>query len=187
MPRSSADRRGGDRRLSDWLVRRAGANDAPALAAVALATFLETFAGVLTGPDILAHCAANSSVAKFAAWASASKCSAVIAEHANGAAPLGYALVTPPDLPVATGEGDLELRRIYALSVTRGTGLGAALLAAAIADARAMGAGCLWLGVLATNRAARAFYERQGFALAGERRFLVGQTWHDDVVYARDV
>ena len=43
------------------------------------------------------------------------------------------------------------------------------------------------LGVLGTNARACAFYERQGFAQVGARRFRVGETWHDDRVYARAV
>ena len=31
------------------------------------------------------------------------------------------------------------------------------------------------------------FYEKHGFAVIGERRFLVGATWHDDRVYGRAV
>lgn len=170
-----------------WRLRRAEAADAPALAAVAAATFLETFAGTLSGPDILAHCALNSSAAKFAAWIADPACAAVLAEHPDGAAPVGYALLTPPDLPPADRPDDLELRRIYAMSLTRGTGLGHALMAWAVADARRLGAKRLLLGVLGRNARARAFYEREGFRLAGERRFLVGETWHDDVVYARDL
>jgi len=171
----------------DWRLRRAGAGDAPALAAVAAATFLETFAGVLTGPDILAHVARNSSAAKFAAWADAPDSAATIAEHPLGGAPVGYALVTPPDFPIELHDGDIELRRIYALSLTRGTGLGRALMLHAIDDARALGSRRMLIGVLGTNSRARAFYEREGFELVGERRFLVGDTWHDDVVYGRSI
>lgn len=169
----------------DWRLRRAGADDAPALAAVAAATFLETFAGVLTGPDILAHVARNSSAAKFTAWTAARDSAATIAEHPHGGAPVGYALVTPPDFPIELRARDIELRRIYALSLTRGTGLGRALMARAAEDALALGGRRMLIGVLGTNVRARAFYEREGFSLVGERRFLVGDTWHDDVVYGR--
>jgi ribosomal protein S18 acetylase RimI-like enzyme len=57
----------------------------------------------------------------------------------------------------------------------------------ALADARAAGARRMLLGVFADNVRARAFYERQGFAVVAERRFKVGATWCDDRVYARDV
>lgn len=170
-----------------WRLRRAAAADADALAMVAAASFLETFAGVLAGPDIVRHCAVNSAPAKFATWANDPASAVTLAEHPEGAAPMGYSVLTVPDLPIPPEPGDIELRRIYALSVTRGTGLGAALMACAIADAQALGMSRMLLGVLGRNRRARDFYERQGFALVGERRFLVGETWYDDVVYGRAI
>jgi ribosomal protein S18 acetylase RimI-like enzyme len=170
---------------TDWRLRRATAADAPGVAMVAAASFLETFAGILPGEDIVAHCTRNSSAAKFAGWADDPASVVTVAEHPEGAAPLGYTLLTTPDLPVAPLAGDVELRRIYALSITRGTGLGNQLMTQAIADARALGGERLLLGVLGTNMRARAFYEREGFTLAGERRFNVGAGWYDDVIYAR--
>jgi ribosomal protein S18 acetylase RimI-like enzyme len=171
----------------EWRLRRGEAGDAPALAMVAAATFLETFAGIIAGEDIVAHCAAKSSAAAFRDWIADPASVVTLAVHPDGAAPVGYTVLTTPDLPIETGPGDGELRRIYTLTLARGTGLGAALMTRAIADARASGLSRLLLGVLGTNIRARAFYERQGFVLAGERRFRVGQGWHDDVIYARDL
>lgn len=171
--------------MTDWRLRRATAADAPAVAMVAAASFLETFAGILPGPDILAHCAKNSSAMKFEAWAQDPASVVTLATHADTDAPVGYSLLTTPDLPVPPQAGDIELRRIYALSLTRGTGLGSRLMAQAAADARALGKVRLLLGVLGTNTVARAFYEREGFTLAGTRRFNVGEGWYDDVIYAR--
>lgn len=169
----------------NWRLRRATAADAPAVAMVAAASFLETFAGILPGEDIVAHCARNSAAAKFAGWADDPASVVTLAEHPQGHAPVGYTLLTTPDLPVAPVAHDIELRRIYALSVTRGSGLGHRLMAQAVADAKRLGARRMLLGVLGTNAPARAFYEREGFTLAGERRFNVGAGWYDDVIYAR--
>lgn len=108
-----------------------------------------------------------------------------LAEHPIGAAPVGYSVLTAPDLPIDTDAADIELRRIYTLPLAQGTGLGGALMAQAIDDARAMGKGRLLLGVLGRNERARAFYERQGFALAGHRQYRVGSMLCDDVIYAR--
>ena len=171
----------------DWRSRRAAEGDAPALALVATATFLETFAGILDGEDIVAHCAAKSSVDVFVDWLGDPASVATIAEHPDGAAPVGYTILTAPDLPVATGPSDIELRRIYALLTTRGTGIGCALMASAIADARAMGKARILLGVFGGNHVAHRFYEREGFAVIGERRFLVGKRWCDDLIYARSI
>ncbi len=167
-----------------WRLRRASPEDAPAVALVAGASFLSTFAGILDGADIVAHVARNSSAANFAAWSMDADSIVTIAEHPDGGAPVGYTLVTTPDFPIETGPADVELRRIYTLPAAQGTGLGATLMATAIDDARAMGKTRLLLGVLGRNMRARAFYERQGFVVAGRRQYLVGRTSCDDVVYA---
>lgn len=171
----------------DWRLRRATSADAPALSLVAGASFLETFAGVLSAADIVAHVAKKSSPERFAGWADRPGSVVTIAEHPDGGAPIGYTLLTDPEDVGVISTDDIELRRIYTLSLARGIGLGTALMAQVMDDARELGRSRLLLGVLATNRLACAFYERQGFTLAGERRFLVGATWHDDLVYERRI
>jgi GNAT superfamily N-acetyltransferase len=170
---------------ADWRLKRATAADAAALSLVASACFLETFAGILSGADIVAHCAKANSEEAFRHWSADADGRVVLAEIAQGAAPIGYSVLTIPDLPaVETGPADIELRRIYTLSRAHGTGLGPALMAQALSDARAMGRGRMLLGVYAGNRRARTFYEKQGFAAVGERQYQVGATFCDDVIYA---
>jgi ribosomal protein S18 acetylase RimI-like enzyme len=171
----------------NWRVRQAGAADAAALSLVASATFLETFAGVLDGGDIVAHCAANNTAAKFTAWASDPLGAVTIAEVDKGHAPVGYAVLTTPDLPVESGPADIELKRIYTLSVMHGSGLGPALMDAAIEHAARLGRTRLLLGVYDKNLRALSFYRRSGFQVVGKRQFLVGSTHYDDLVLARDV
>ena len=173
--------------MIDWRLRRATAADAPAVAMVAAASFLETFAGILPGEDIIAHVARKSSPEAFAEWAEDGASVVSLATHPEGGAPVGYSVLTVPDLPVEPRDGDVELRRIYTLSITRGTGLGHRLMALALGDARAAGFRRMLLGVYGDNHVARAFYEREGFVLAGTRRFNVGAGWYDDVIYAREL
>ena len=168
-----------------WRLRRASPADAPAVALVAGASFLTTFAGILDGADIVAHVAKNSSAERFADWAADPESVVTLAEHPAGAAPIGYTLLTTPDLPLAIGENDVELRRIYTLPAAYGSGLGQTLMARAVDDARAMGRNRLLLGVYGGNDRARRFYERQGFAVAGRRQYQIGATLHDDFIYAR--
>lgn len=165
-----------------WQLRPAVAADADALALVAAATFLQTYAGVLAGEDLVAHCRERLSRAAFAdllagpGWV-------MLAEHGEGGAPVGYAVTVPSDLPVAR-PGDVELLRLYALAAFHGTGLGAALMDDAARAARAAGRSRLLLGVYHGNARARRFYERQGFTIVGERPFRVGATTYLDPVYA---
>lgn len=166
-------------------MRRAGPVDAAALSLVASAAFLETYPGVLSAADMIAHCHANNSVAKIEGWTTDPASIVTIAEHPVGAAPLGYTLLTAPDFPIPVGPEDIELRRIYTLAPTHGTGLGDALIERAIADAGELGRARLLLGVHPGNIRARRFYERHGFAVIGERVFQVGDQRFTDPVYAR--
>ncbi|QDZ06757.1 GNAT family N-acetyltransferase [Sphingomonas panacisoli] len=164
-----------------WRVREAGADDADALALVGGATFLETFAGVLAGDAIVGHCGRQHTTDAYRsvltnggrAW---------LAELDPGNAPVGFALLTKPDLPGARA-GDIELKRIYALARFHGTGIGRALMAAVVAATS--GFERLLLGVYAGNTRAIAFYRKQGFEPIGERRFDVGGKLYDDLVLAK--
>ncbi len=190
MPRSRSPISSSLKKLSAeprWRLRRAGAADADALALVASASFLETYAGSLDGADLVAHCVANNTREKFAAWASDVGGAVTLAEIEPGYAPMGYTVLTTVDLPVEPRAGDIELRRIYAMARLHGTGAGPALMAQALADAARLGKSRVLLGVWGENYRAHRFYERQGFVNIGTRRFKVGNVVHDDFVYARDV
>jgi ribosomal protein S18 acetylase RimI-like enzyme len=156
--------------------------DEEALALVGAATFLETFAGLLEGPDILTHCRVQHAAARYAAWLADPAYRSCLAEL-NGA-PVGFAVLSPPDLPVALTVDDIELKRIYLLHRFQGGGLGRRLLDWSMAQARSLGRKRLLLGVKADNTAALAFYERVGFVRMGERKFLVGSMWCDDYIFA---
>ena len=188
MPRSRSRSSSSLKKLSadiGWRLKRATAADAAALSLVASACFLETFAGLLEGADIVAHCAKANHQDTFRAWVQMAASRVVVAEIASGGAPIGYTVLTTPDLPAVDVQADdIELRRIYTLSRAYGTGLGPALMGQALLDARDMGRKRVLLGVYAGNERARAFYQKQGFAKVGERQYQVGATLCDDVIYA---
>lgn len=163
-------------------LRECVANDARALSLVGAATFLEAFAGVLEGEDILKHCRVQHAVERYAAWLADDAYRLCLAELKS--APVGFAVLSPPDLPLTLTPEDIELKRIYLLHRFQGTGLGRRLMDWSIAQARAMGKRRLLLGVKADNTAALGFYKRVGFERIGERKFLVGSTWCDDYLLA---
>lgn len=166
--------------IPNWTIREAGAADASALALIGAATFLETFAGILEGSAIVGHCAAQHNDAAYQAYLT-NGARAWIAEAQPGGAPIGFALVGAPDLTAAQ-DGDIELKRIYALSRFHGSGLGAALMQQALNAAS--GYRRLLLGVYAKNDRALAFYRKQGFSDIGTRQFNVGGNLYDDFVLA---
>lgn len=169
-------------------IHRCEAGSEHALALVGQATFLETFAGVLDGGDLLAHCARQHSPEIYRDWLQDEAAAAWLAVVAPGAAPVGYVVLTPAALPVADPRSDdLEIKRIYLLHRFQGRGLGRGLLEAALEHARAAGSRRVLLGVYADNRDALAFYQRCGFRDVGVRRFRVGDNEYDDRVLALDL
>lgn len=183
-------------------LRRATPDDAAALALVGGATFLEAFTWMLPGADIIAHCAKNHTPDAYRAALAQPHTRITLAETVTSRAPVGYAMLTDPNLPTFPLQpGDIELKRIYLLSRFRSRryapvldeagqprpefGAGQALMNAAIADATSMGCRRLLLGTNADNQRAIAFYRRNGFVEAGTRTFQVGSQCCCDAIFAR--
>lgn len=183
-------------------LRRAVVDDAPALALVGAATFLEAFTWMLPGADIIAHCAKNHSTEAYGSSLAKPDTRITLAETVASGAPVGYAMLAAPDLPsFDLKAGDIELKRIYLLSRFRsrraapvldaagvpidGLSAGQALMNAAIAEAQSMGCRRLLLGTNADNQRAISFYRRNQFADAGTRTFQVGSQCCCDLIMAR--
>lgn len=162
-------------------VRRAVPGDAPALSLVGSATFLDAFAGVIDGGDIVAHCVKQHSVAVYDAWLASSDVAVWLAETVDGGAPVGFAVLDRPNLPLDDLQpDDLELKRIYVLSRFHGSGVGPRLMKEAMDEARRRGARRALLGVYSGNARALAFYAKTGFIRIGARQFQVGAHTYSD-------
>jgi ribosomal protein S18 acetylase RimI-like enzyme len=166
-------------------IRTAELGDEGALALVGAATFLGTYAHMIPGPDLVAHCATKHSPETYAAWLSDPSVTIWIAET-ELKAPVGYLVLTRATLPVdAPQPHDLEVQRVYVLTRFHRTGLGYALMNLAVAKAVSKGANRLVLGVHNDNAKALAFYKRQGFDVIDGRKFCVGESVFCDSVLAR--
>ena len=169
-------------------IRPCAPGDETALSLVGQATFLEAFAGVIPGPDLLGHCVRQHAVAKYAAWLRDPATRVWLAEVEPGQAPVGYLVLTTPDLPLPDpGPGDAEIKRVYILHRFQGQGLGARLMDTAGAHAASVGIRRLLLGVYSQNASAIAFYGKLGYRKVGRRSFRVGDLTCEDFVMARPV
>jgi diamine N-acetyltransferase len=169
-------------------IRSCAAGDEHALALLGQATFLESFAGVLNGADIVAHCTTQHSPEIYRAWLADPRARLWIAEIEPHGAPVGYLVLAPAKLPLPDLKNDdLEIKRIYLLQRVQGTGLGKGLMMEAVNYARQARRPRLLLGVYGGNDRAIGFYRRHGFRPMGERRFLVGNTYYDDLILGLDL
>jgi ribosomal protein S18 acetylase RimI-like enzyme len=168
---------------TDWAtaIRRARADDAPALAAFGRQAFTDTFgtlypakhlADYLDGayqPEIQAQEIADSEQAIFVAT--------------ENAAIAGYLWVGPLTLPIEAETCAVELKRLYLGKAWQGRGLGDALMLAAFDEAKRRGATEMFLSVWVDNHRARRFYARYGFEEVGRQIFWVGATPDDDRIW----
>jgi diamine N-acetyltransferase len=163
-------------------IRECTSADAQALSLIGAATFLETFAGVLDGQAVVAHCAQAHDPTRYVQLLGLG-CRIWIAEAEPDRCPVGYAVAGPCLLPIAR-PGELDIKRIYVLSRWHGNGIGKALMEKAVDYARSDHQERLIVGVYIGNARAQAFYERWGFEKIGERTFSVGPKQYEDYVYA---
>jgi len=169
---------------TEWNIRPASAGDEASISLIASTSFLETYASVLDGQAVVSHCAAEHSAGAYQRFL-AEGYTAWLAEVAPGGAPAGYALLTPPGMPIAEGKpGDIELKRIYTLTQFHGSGMGDALMQNVISAAR-QHADRLLLGVLNANERALAFYKKNGFEKIDDRRHQVGDKFYHDYILAK--
>ncbi len=183
-------------------LREATRHDAQVLALIGGAAFLEAFTWMLPGADIVDFCGKQHTAEAYAKYLARPETRVTIAETATGA-PVGYAMLTAPDLPsVETHDSDIELKRIYLLSrfrslktpvldgngkVVEGMRSGVALMDTALSDAAKMGRTRVLLGTHDGNQRAIAFYLRNGFEKIGSRTFHVGTQVCCDSVFAKQL
>jgi len=161
-------------------------DDAALLARVAAETF-PLACPPHTQPEAIAEfIATHLSVDSFTAYLADPERALFVAEVDAEAA--GYTMVVfgeprDPDVVVAvTVRPTAELSKVYVREGFHGAGIAGDLVAASVNAARDRGVLSVWLGVNQENTRANRFYEKQGFALAGTKRFLVGDRYEDDFV-----
>ncbi|PZU11604.1 GNAT family N-acetyltransferase [Sphingomonas sp.] len=168
-------------------MRRATPADAGRLALLGGATFLTAFAFDHPGDAIVDHVTAHHAPEWYRRILADPACAVWIVETPLGA-PVGYAVMTPPDVNHPTDPSDLELKRIYVLHGWQQGGWGAKLLRAVEAEAKARGAARLLLCVYTVNHRAQRFYAREGFADTGSMQtFHVGDVPFEDMIWAKSL
>lgn len=150
-------------------VRAATASDARAIAEIRVASWRATYAGIVPAA-ILEQMNVDRNEAWVARRIAAPEGRITLVVEGPDGRMAGYALAAPTADEDVAGLGEVEA--IYLRPDARGQGLGAPLLAAAVAALAGAGFTAAVLWVLTDNLPARRFYERAGFEVDGTARML---------------
>lgn len=154
-------------------IREATRDDAALIADISHQTFYDTFAADNTEEDMTKFLNQQFTKGKLMLEVGASENIFLLA-YINGEV-AGYVKLRNGKLPKEiAGESALEIARLYVLKDFLGKKVGAALMEAAISQAKATSKEWIWLGVWERNQRAIDFYHRWGFQKFGECDFLLG-------------
>ena len=170
--------------MHDVICRPAAPVDAPTLSALAIQVFLGTYADEGVRLSVAQEAHELLSPAAFAAALANPACTLVLAEREGRL--LGFAQIAFPSRhALVPHENAAELVRLYVQERSTRRGIGRELLLRAEEEAIVRGATTLWLSAWTPNLRALAFYERCGYAFAGESSYRYRDDVYATRVYAR--
>ena len=169
---------------SPIVTRAARPDDAALLSEIGATTFTETFEAANTPEDFAVYMAAAFGEDIQRSELESPDTTVVFAERDGEV--VGYVMLRERMPPASLGlEDALEIARLYARKRAVGSGVGAALMQRAIAEAAGRGKDAVWLGVWDRNERAIRFYESWGFHRWGTQPFLLGTDLQTDLVMVR--
>ncbi|WP_066287165.1 GNAT family N-acetyltransferase [Arthrobacter sp. B6] len=172
-------------------IRRATADDAGPLAALAAVTFPLACPPSSSSEDIAAHLANTLSERHFQDYLADPDVTVLVID-ADGAL-RGYSLLVnrpaqdPEVASALTLVPSVELSKCYVHPDHHGLRAAAELMHASLQAAAAAGGSGVWLGVNSQNARAIRFYGKSGFRKVGSKSFRLGATVEHDFVLERAV
>lgn len=168
-----------------YTLRPATPDDAPALAALGRASFVDAFGHLYSPADLTSFLDEVHDEARVAARIADPERVYRLAEDADGTL-AGYCQLVLRDSfePSSSAARPITLSQLYCAGSATGSGLGGALMDWALAEARTRGADEIRLSVWAENHGAQRFYARYGFEKIADIDFWVGQQRDDEFLYS---
>jgi len=170
-------------------IRRATADDAGALAALAAVTFPLACPPSSSPADIAAHLANTLSEEHFNEYLADPDTTILVIDadgQLNGYSVLVDRPAKDPDVAsVLSLLPSVEISKCYVHPDYHGLGGAAELMHASLQAAAACGGSGAWLGVNSQNARAIRFYQKSGFRNVGTKSFRLGSTVEHDFVLER--
>lgn len=165
------------------ILRPATLADAPALAKLGADTFVAAFGHLYRPEDLAAFLAEVHNPGAVAGEIAGDECTHRLVE-VEGSLVAFCKLRYPTKFGEYTdAQNPIELGQLYALPAYTGSGIGAQLMAWALAHAREHGNDAVLLSVYAENFGAQRFYQRHGFGKIADITFRVGEHIDPEFLY----
>jgi ribosomal protein S18 acetylase RimI-like enzyme len=164
-------------------IRPAEPREAARCAGFAAWTFVAAYGRFNTTLDLAHHLERTCSVAYFEQLLADPTAALLLAEAGDELA--GYVELAEGERPDCVPPGARQVTRFYMAPDWIGKGVSAALMAAAVEEARGRGATALWLTTWEEAHRAIAFYRKSGFREVGTAPFHVGDDVQRDLVLVR--
>jgi ribosomal protein S18 acetylase RimI-like enzyme len=165
-------------------IRRATAEDAPALASLGAKTFTETFGHLYPLEDLQTFLTSSHSVEAWKRTLADSARAVLIATLDESS--IGFVVVGPCKLPVENREATAgEIQQLYVVSQYQNLRLGTQLMQVGLKWLEEQRRTPIYIGVWSENYGAQRFYGRYGFQKVGEYGFPVGQTVDREFILKR--
>jgi len=153
--------------MAEYRLRRAGIEDARAIAAINAAAWRETYAGVMRG-DALAAIDLDDWARRWRERIASDDGAQAVFVAVTGEAPVGFARCSRQSNPKLVPLGfDADIASIYLLRRAQGRGLGKRLMARLAQHLMSAGCASAAVWVLRDSPKARGFYEALGAAPVG--------------------
>ncbi|MBX5461333.1 MAG: GNAT family N-acetyltransferase [Steroidobacteraceae bacterium] len=167
------------------MIRRAVPADAPALARVAEATFVETF-GHLYPPEDLQQYVSRTYTPENCRRTLLDPTMGVWLAQMNDPEPVGFIVAGRCKLPVEHLEPMAgEVHQLYVFARFHNLRIGSRLMDTALDWLASEGRSPVYVGVWSGNYGAQRFYARYGFSKCGEYDFPVGRTIDREFIMKR--
>lgn len=168
------------------LIRTATTTDNVLLAELGARTFADSFSTENTSENMAAYLAGAFSPEKQADEVADPGTIFLIATMDDKT--VGYARLKRGAAPACVKASQpIEIIRFYSIKEMIGHGVGAALMAACLAESQRMNCDVVWLDVWEKNPRAISFYTKWGFEKVGEQEFILGEDVQHDWLMARSL
>lgn len=170
--------------MTDLTLRAATTADIPALSALGRDSFVAKFGDMYRPEDLAAFLEEAHSEHAVAAELAHPERRYRLAEIDGALA--GYCKLAVPSTLAEfdTAARPIEIKQLYTAPGLTGKGIGAALMAWALAEARAWDADAIQLSVWSGNEDAQRFYARYGFVKVADIQFWVGEQCDEEFLFA---